>query len=133
MSDQTNTISLNDAKAYTQEWRSSDGRYNDHNKLNAFLIPAEDLQEALDLLEGQAGKTYVRAYIGVKNEGRLTEEKLVIVATIADEDDPTIYKDLIYGEIDGKGATDPGSAVNSGIFDFTKPCPPFCDPKSPLN
>lgn len=136
MSDQnqTNTISLDEAKAWTQEWRSEDGRYNEHNECNGFLIPAADLQQALDLLEGQEGDTYVRAYIGVKNEGRVTEEKLVIVATIADEEDSTIYRDLIYGEVDGVGATEPPSSkVNSGIFDFSDPCPPACDDKSPLN
>jgi hypothetical protein len=134
MEDQTNTISLDEAKAYTQEWRNKESTYNSHQELNAFLIPAVDLQEALDLLKGQEGKTYVRAYIGVKHQARVSEEKLVIVATIADEDDSTIYRDLIYGKVDGIGATTPPSdPTNSGIFDFTYPCPTFCDPKSPIH
>lgn len=137
MSNQTNTISLDDAQTWATEWRDSESTYNAHNELNAFLIPADDLQQALDLLKGQTGKTYVRAYIGVKDLGNgNSEEKLMIVATKAEaqSDGTTIFRDLIYGKVDGIGATEPPtSSTDSGIFDFTDPCPPACDNKSPLN
>jgi hypothetical protein len=49
----------------------------------------------------------VRGYLGIKEDG---EYKLMLVAVDSDGSD----------------------MVDDGIYDMTKPCPSFCDIKSPL-
>ncbi|WP_367757824.1 hypothetical protein AB3G33_08340 [Flavobacterium sp. WC2421] len=124
-----NAIPLKTAQKWAKRWTQREGKYNKHHELNAFLIPAVDLKELLN-----EGGTHVRAYIGVQKvkpeqEGEQPTyvEKLMFVGT---EYNPEtgIYEDLI---------TTPGPDGNlqsapDDIYDFTKPCPPYDDPKSPL-
>jgi len=133
MTDQTNTISLDEAISWTSQWRTVESTYNKHNELNGFLIPASDLQQVLDEMTTQTGVKKVRAYLGVDPTTNI--EKLVLVATEPEQmGRVTVYRDLIYGKVDGVGATEPPtSPLNSGLFDFSNPCPPDCDPKSPLD
>ena len=64
-----------------------------------------------------------RAYLAIDNG----VEKLIIVGTSQEQKGGvTIYRDLLPSN-DGVG-----DAGNS-IYDFTQPCPPDCDPSSPLN
>lgn len=114
MTDDVNTISLETAQNWARRWRGEEGTYNKHHELHAFLIPKVDLMELLD-----AGTDAVRAYIGV-NENNV--EKLMLVGTKYDET-TDIYIDKLPGR--------PGA--NGNIYDFTRPCPPFCDPESELN
>ena len=114
----TNAISLNEAQRWAKRWSKKEGDYNKHHKVNAFLIPKVDLLEVL-----KEGVDAVRAYIGVDDNGA---EKLMIVGTQLDPK-TGIYVDMItVGE---------GNAENDQdeIYDFTEPCPPAGDPKSPLN
>jgi hypothetical protein len=114
----TNAIPLNEAQRWAKRWSKKEGDYNKHHKVNAFLIPKVDLLEVL-----KEGVDAVRAYIGVDDNG---VEKLMIVGTKLDPK-TGIYVDMISV---GEGNT----AVNQdNIYDFTEPCPPAGDPKSPLN
>ena len=63
----------------------------------------------------------VRAYLAIDSG----VEKLVIVGTLKDKNG--VYRDLLPAA--GEAA---GAGTNS-IWDFTDPCPPKCDPSSPLN
>lgn len=108
-----NMITLEDAKRFTAKWRGEEGTYNAHHELHAFVIPTSDLQEVL-----AENPDAVRAYLGVDDLG---EEKLMIVGTRYDKDTDT-YVDII-----------PVSKLNSGIYDFSRPCPNLCDINSPLN
>ncbi|WP_459209513.1 hypothetical protein [Aquimarina rhabdastrellae] len=138
----TNTISLETAQEWSREWNEEESSYNKYNKCNAFLIPVEDLLEVLDEMgilniplesilkakEDRGGKEFIRAYTGVQNKivnNKLKpEEKLMIVGTKLVNG---TYKDMIAGYDDetiGEGGK---------IFDFSVPCPPACDPESPLN
>jgi len=136
MTDQDNTIPLATAKTWTAEWRSEESNYNNYHTCNGFLVPAEDLQNVLDEIKGQTGDKKIRVYLGVKTDNSTIPptqtEKLLIVGTIAEiqDDGSVIYRDIINGTVDGKGAA---PLTNSGIWDFSEPCPPVCDHKSPLN
>ena len=125
MSNQDNKISLTTAQSWAQEWRSEESVYNKHNECHAFLIPAEDLAQVLEEMKAQKGPKYVRAYLGV--EPTAQTEKLMIVGTRPETqtDGSIVYRDLIS---DGDDGSDGGS-----IWDFTQPCPPDCDDRSPLN
>lgn len=115
-------ISLDDAKDWTGNWRTAPT-----TAARAFLIPVNDIQGVLNEIKSQSGEPCARAYLAIDDKG---VEKLVIVGTSQDTTTTpgtTIYRDLLpaVGE-------DYETATNS-IYDFTKPCPTFCDPASPLN
>jgi len=113
-----NAISLNEAQRWAKRWSKKEGDYNKHHKVNAFLIPKVDLLEVL-----KEGVDAVRTYIGVDDNGA---EKLMIVGTKLDPK-TGIYVDMINV---GIGNTE---VEQDNIYDFTEPCPPAGDPKSPLN
>lgn len=124
-----NSIPLKTAQKWAKSWTQKEGEYNKHHELNAFLIPAIDLKELL-----QEGGTHVRAYIGVqkveseKEGGAPTYvEKLMFVGTRYNPE-TGIYEDLISTI----GTTENLQAAQDNIYDFTKPCPPYEDPNSPL-
>lgn len=140
----SNTIDLDTAQTWTAEWRQDESEYNKYNECNAFLVPLSDLQQ----LVAEMGNTNdpnakVRAYLGVKKtynaktQGYDFEEKLIFVGTKAcTVDGKTIYRDLIDGYIpqcDDVSTADAAMDGSGGIWDFTDPCPPDCDPNSPLN
>lgn len=112
MSLKENAIDLTDAQRFTARWRKEQGTYIAHHELHAFVIPPADLKEVLD-----EKPSAIRAYIGIDDLG---EAKLMIVGTKYNEDTDT-FEDII-----------PVSPENSGIYDFSRPCPNLCDKKSPL-
>lgn len=113
MSKETNTINLSTAQTWAKKWRKVEGTYNAHHELHAFLIPKEDITALL-----AENVDAVRAYLGVDDQN---EEKLMLVGTKYDAQ-TNIYVDMV-----------PGRTPEGKIYDFTNPCPPACDPKSPLN
>ena len=116
-----NTISLKIAKNWANRWRKMESTYNSHQDCRAFNIPLLDLQEVI-----AEGPTSVRAYIGVEKviiEGEnVYIEKLMSVGV--DENG----KDMISSK-DGETL----DSESNFIYDFSRPCPSFCDPDSPLN
>lgn len=120
MSDSNGRISLADAISWTTNWRRAP-----QSSTNAFLIPLADLQGAIAEIQGQTGSPMVRAYMAVKDG----EEKLVILGTTQEtqKDGSVVYKDLL------PDASEDYETSSNGIWDFTKRCPPFCDPNSSLN
>ena len=111
-----NSIPLATAQKWAKRWSKKEGNYNKHHELHAFLIPKVDFIEVL-----AEGVDAVRAYIGIDDKGL---EKLMIVGT---KYDPVtkIYVDMITV---GDGV----SEVADDIYDVTQPCPPACDPNSPM-
>lgn len=98
----TNVITLKQAQEWAANWRS-----NPENTVKAHLIPEVDVTQLLN----EPGVENIRAYIGVDEKGI---NKLMLVGVDADGNDM----------ID--------DAAGQYIYDFTKPCPDTCDPKSPL-
>ena len=83
----------------------------------------------------------IRAYMAInpKNQNGNPEEKVLLVGTEKIED-PTaaggyLYKDIIHKKTWSKGDTlELGDGdEDSGVYDFTNPCPEVCDDGSPLN
>ncbi|MEZ4858734.1 MAG: hypothetical protein R2781_07975 [Flavobacteriaceae bacterium] len=109
-------ITLQQAIDWTSNYRNAPV-----NNATAFLIPIQDLQGALAEIQGQTGSPMVRAYLASDNG----VEKLVIVGT--QEDRSGVYRDLL------PAAGEAADAGSNSIWDFTDPCPPKCDPSSPLN
>lgn len=83
--------------------------------MRSFSISATEVQDIMKALttisNGDISKMKVRFYKAINDKG---EETLVIVAVDANGKDVTYYKDK-----DGN--------LQSGVFDFTKPCPDTCD------
>lgn len=142
MSEQDNRISLEQAIEWTGMWRDKESEYNKYNECNAFLIPISDLKALLAEMEGAEEDAYVRGYLGVEQKPSFTnepnfEEKMIFVGTkkCVDEDGKVTYVDLIDG-YDPVCESEPEAFSNGGgggLWDFTDPCPPNCDPNSPLN
>lgn len=130
MIDVTNTtIPVKEAQEWVNAWRAK------FATCKGFLIPAEDLVAVLKemnilkedngqfvLNEDNVSDNGARAYLAIDDkEPEGNGEKLLIVGTTKEPDGT--HKDIIYeNSKDG----------NSGIYDFTKPCPSTCDVTSPL-
>ncbi len=107
------------AIAWTSAYR---GRVPE-GSVKAFLIPVADLLGAASEVMNQGGHPMVRAYLGYDASKNM--EKLVIVGTTQDNSTPgnTVYNDML-----------PSMNPNNSIWDFTLPCPTYCDENnSPLN
>jgi len=119
MSAKTNTIDQPTAVAWTTAYR---GRVPT-GSVRAFLIPVSDLlQVASEVIEkGDQGNPMVRAYLAY--DASKNEDKLVIVGTNEDDSTlPSTYYDML-----------PSANPTYSIWDFTLPCPTYCDDNSPLN
>ena len=139
MSLKDNTISLQNAEAWTANWRK---RYPENS--SAYLIPAEDLSNVLiemGILKEEKTGMYslnlqkgqdIRAYMAQDpNQIEGNGEKLVLVGT---KNIDGIYRDIINGKIDNEGEVlHPTLNAGTGLYDLTQPCRPHCDPNSPLN
>lgn len=111
----SNTIDLDEAETWCENWRNAHP-----NMVKAFLIPTSDLTNVL-----AENPDKVRAYLAIKeNLDGTTENKLVLVG--AEKAANGDYLDMLPA---GKGQPNNGNY----IFDFTDPCPTYCDPTSPLN
>jgi len=120
MSDQNKKISLATAKEWTQNWRRDPS-----TSTKAFLIPVEALNGVLaEMGNPTGGGACARAYLG--KDTSTNTDKIIIVGT---KKDPKtgVYKDLLPTLAEGE---DGGTY---GIWDFSNPCPPECDPNSELN
>lgn len=65
----------------------------------------------------------IRCYLGLRFDDELNQQVISLMMVRTELQDDGTYKDII-------NETDP---TNSGIFDFTAPCPNTCSPTSPLN
>ncbi len=144
-------ITLDQAIAWTEKWREK----CPHN-CKAFLIPVQDLVGVLKEIGviKDAGKTGlytideqtpngVRAYMAIDEKEKTGGgEKIILVGTepqIDYDKKKIVQRDIINGKLDNKGHyVDPKNVglsddeINTGIYDFSQPCPNFCDFESPL-
>jgi len=120
MSETDKKITLAQAKTWTSQWRDTP-----ESNCRAFLLPLEDLQGAIDEIKNQGGNPCARVYLGIDDTNT---EKLIVVGTSQESDGKggTIYRDLLPND-DGYGTN------GNSLWDFSKPCPPWCDANSALN
>ncbi|MCW9038450.1 MULTISPECIES: hypothetical protein [Altibacter] len=119
MSETDKKITLQQAKDWTANWRSTPS-----TSARAFLIPVQDLQGVLaEMGNPTSGDACVRAYLGI--DTATNTEKLIIVGT--EKNREGVYEDLLPVSLN---TIDAGA---NGIWDFSEPCPPKCDPNSALN
>lgn len=136
----TNTVTLQDAKKWTEKWQTE--TKDKHCK--AFFIPALDLSELLkemeilkkndltgkyELDESKLTDAGVRGYLGIDttkgtNKDNGYGEKMLFVGTNYNNKTGK-HNDIILNP------TNPQSK-DSGIYDFTAPCPTTCDEGSQL-
>ena len=116
MSSTDKKITLQQAIDWTTSWRNTPA-----TNARAFLIPIEALEGAVAAIKSQGADAMARAYLGVDNG----EEKLIIVGTMKNSNG--VYVDLLPSLESEEGGN------GNSIWDFSQPCPPKCDPNSPLN
>lgn len=115
MSQQDKKIDLSTAISWTSQYRSAP-----QSSSRAFLVSVQVLNGLLAEMGNPTDPNEcVRVYMGV--DPATNEQKLVLVGT--QQDDKGVYRDLLPTSI---------GSLHS-IYDFTEPCPPNCDPNSPLN
>mgnify|MGYP001045127550 CR=1 FL=1 len=134
-------IPLSEAELWTNIWRIACP-----TNCKAFLIHVEDLMGVMTemgVLQKTADGLYkydegrnrdIRAYMAIepKNSNGNPEEKILLVGTEkvpnpSGKPGSYIYKDIIDGHVLL------GDGEDSGIYDFSEPCPDWCDDDSPLN
>ena len=118
MSELDKKISLNTGISWTSQYRTSHA-----SEPRAFLVSVQALNSLLSEMGNPTNPDVcIRIYKGLDPSSN--EEKLVLVGTQKDREG--VYRDLLPGT----GDTTDG---DHNLYDFTKPCPPKCDPGSPLN
>ena len=110
-----NTISVEQAIAETKNWRQILTPFMGENVLRGFYIPISDIVNLGNFhhVEG------VRGYLCLTDPGDFSSIKFILVP-VGDDG-----KDIL--RMPGDAGDD-----DSTIYDFTRPCPAFCDQDSPL-
>lgn len=135
-------VPLDDAKTWVSNWINADPAKDPKFKpsdLRAFVVRRSDFVELLNQTETE----FVRMYIGFKPNAdtKSGQEPCLVLASAATKwttqpnyegDDRDTIIDLIgeqtvYNIQEGKEVSE-----YYQVFDISRPCPPICDPKSPL-
>jgi len=142
---QKDVITLEEGMDRTNNWRQAVKKQFDNNPNNVpsgFFIPFNDLEEIVNTYKDYVSKdgkvkgcVGARVYLTLPNAiapdeaipPGLIDGILVPVAAVPMDDDNIVYRDILIPV----PAAD-GQANTYSIYDVTQPCPPFCDPESPL-
>jgi hypothetical protein len=117
---QPNTIGLEMAVNMTTNWRNYLGKAMGEN-FRGFLIPFADIQNIMEIHKDK-DLMGVRGYMSLADENTLSSVRFILVPVDSDG------KDIVDMHVVGDADDD----TQSTIYDFTQPCPAFCDMKSPL-
>jgi len=115
------TISLQDGIAWTTNWRESGHQLS----ARSFTLGGDEFAAILNEPGVEQVRLYLALAVDPDNPPELIE-KLICVGVDRDG------KDIIYGPENPRPEGDEGT----GIYDFSNPCPPLCNPNnssSPLN
>ena len=105
-----NTIDLEQAQIWRNNWKSSSKAWIAANDLQGFWVPGDDLSQTT-----AEGGENCRIYLGLTEPGTGGEAKIMIVAVDEEGRDMINEEERLY------------------IYDFTRPIPPMGDSSSPLN
>jgi hypothetical protein len=114
---QPNTIGREMAISMTSKWRNYLGKATGEN-FRGFLIPFADIQDLMEIHK-EANIMGVRGYMSLADENNLSSLRFILVPVDSNG------KDMLDMQLEG-------DEVQSTIYDFTQPCPAFCDMSSPL-
>ena len=109
------SVRIDDAITWTSNWRSADH----HLKACSFTFEADDFRAILT----EQNVSFIRLYLAIQVQGSATGNTLV-------------EKLLCVGvDADGKDIIPSKTTDSTGIYDFSRPCPPICslDNSSPLH
>jgi hypothetical protein len=110
-------LTYTDAIQYAENWRETKKIvFPDGQVFKAFNIPASDIVDLYKKLQ-EPGVSSFRAYMALGDKNDMSSIRLLLVAV----------------DINGHDVINKNAADDSGIFDFTTPCPTQCDKDSPLN
>lgn len=131
-------VSESDAEAWVNNWINPTDRNGvvQPTQMRAFAVHKEELIAVLQQLETE----FVRMYIGRRvheDDGQMHPCLLLVSAAYAQElsnpgtTDPVEIVDLIGSYPNGAFKDNP-TPTTYLVYDFSKPCPPRCNPQSPL-
>lgn len=138
-------VSIDDAKSWINTWVNENPVNKEAFKptdLRAFVVRRSDFVELLN----QVDTEYVRMYVGLKpnSDSKSGCEPCLVLASAAlkwttvpettdyDGADRDNIVDLIGEQTVFSIDQDKEGTANYEVFDVTRPCPPICDPSSPL-
>ncbi len=101
-----NTIPLKTAQEWSSRWKEAQ-REGTEAPITAFLIPGIDVTQVMN----KRNVVDIRVYLGIDNNNT---ERLMIVGVDADGNDMIDEASGYY------------------IYDFSRPCPPYCNEKAPF-
>ncbi|MDT3403882.1 hypothetical protein [Mucilaginibacter terrae] len=132
----TNCISLDDAVKRTENWRKFISNPSAaavmHAIPKAVYISKSDIVAMYKSLEENSEFTGARAYFTLKYDPKVETEKNIVTFCMVMVRECSYSRcgedvlPLLRNEV-GTGDDD-----DTGIYDYTRPCPDFCDPKSVL-
>lgn len=139
---QSVAVPLADAQSWVSNWINANPANDPDFKpsdIRAFVVRRADFVETL----AQPDTEYARIYIGLKPnpDTKLGYEPCIVIASAAvkgtiikdyDGDDKDDIVDLIGEQTVYDIATGKEIKGDYQVFDVSRPCPPICDPKSPL-
>ncbi|RBL90175.1 hypothetical protein [Chitinophaga flava] len=137
------SVCIKKAKEHIMNWRTAIKKvlpepYNQLNIPNAVFIPFADILALAEKYKHLHGKEIagVRGYFAIDQPYFEDKIRLMLVPVVeVSENYIVTYKDLIletttteYSPTGEKAEAD----VETSVYDFTKPCPDFCDTTSPF-
>ena len=140
----TTTIPVDEAIERTKNWRdfmASHFTGTDPKQLpKAVFMSVEDIEGLYGICQANKDVVGMRAYFTLNTpdaeDGVQNEIRFVMVAVSQPADAVPTYggTDMLFLQGGGiKSFHDLGDGDDdSGVYDFTKPCPDCCDPNSPL-
>lgn len=132
MEESNKQIPLVQAQQFVGKWKETKLKINKKEpvseiKIKGFLITQDvvnALAEAVNKVNGQG----IRAYLGIEEFKELDEFgmpkqefKLLMVGVDSEGKDMVVKQESTE------------AVQNSGVYNYTQPCPDKCDPDSPLN
>jgi hypothetical protein len=144
---QKDVISLEEGQNRTNNWRQAVKKqfgFDPNNVPSGFFIPFKDLEEIVNTykdyvsedgkIKGCVGaRVYLTLPHAIDMDKPIPPDLIngVLVPVAAVQETPpeplVTYRDIIIPV-----PSNEGKANTYSIYDVTQPCPPFCDPESPL-
>ncbi len=129
----TTTISLNEARRRTENWKvfleSTYASLNPRYLSKGVFISKEDIFALAEMCNTLPDAMGARAYFTITDMHRELAEKNNVTVLMV----PVVKSSNPGGsDVVSTGLTSDGDDDDTTIYDFTKPCPDYCDPDSPI-